>query len=462
MLGTWAVLAATLLPAASPPPDLSRPLGVDECVALALGRSPAIGEAEARVREYQARLAEIQAVYYPKLQGLALLAPMFSVQLDRPGDIDSYRYEWQEIGAWGPYTSLQAILAQPLYTFGRAEAGERAAAHLVEVQRARVREAQGVVAVEVHRFYHLRLHALAIQPALQQAQRLLATAQEEGQRSFAEATGKVTRADLAKLDYAGATLEKMLLTAQTGATLALAALKHTLALPADAPLQLADATLPQIDEGQPLPELAELLQVAAQQCPEWAQLDHGRRAALSWEEAERLAKWPVVAVAGQLRASWTPTRHDSPNPYHNDPYNELFGGVGLALQFDIDPAKASARARQAAATGEQVDALRRFAETGIPMQVRLAHQTLAQQRATVGLDARAERAARKWMTFAGAAYSTGTGEAKDLIEGLVAYLQAKAALYEGLAKYWIARAELDRAVGRVGASPPAPEGRRAE
>jgi outer membrane protein TolC len=125
----------------------------------------------------------------------------------------------------------------------------------------------------------------------------------------------------------------------------------------------------------------------------------------------------------------------------------------VAVQFDIDPAKAAARARQAQATGEQVEAMRRFAETGIPMQVRLAFQTLATLRESVTLDARAERAAKKWMTFSAAAYATGTGEAKDLLEGVVAYLQSKASYHDNLSKFWIALAELDQAVGRAGDVP---------
>ena len=36
------------------------------------------------------------------------------------------------------------------------------------------------------------------------------------------------------------------------------------------------------------------------------------------------------------------------------------------------------------------------------------------------------------MIFAGAAFATGTGEAKDVLEGLAAYLQAKRSHYETL------------------------------
>jgi hypothetical protein len=51
----------------------------------------------------------------------------------------------------------------------------------------------------------------------------------------------------------------------------------------------------------------------------------------------------------------------------------VFGGIALGILFDIDPWKASARAAQARGLQTQVEGLEKFAGTGIPMEVRKAH-----------------------------------------------------------------------------------------
>ena len=46
------------------------------------------------------------------------------------------------------------------------------------------------------------------------------------------------------------------------------------------------------------------------------------------------------------------------------------------------------------------------------------------------------------MIFAGAAFATGTGEAKDVLEGLAAYLSAKRSHYESLQQLQPALAQI--------------------
>ena len=111
-----------------------------------------------------------------------------------------------------------------------------------------------------------------------------------------------------------------------------------------------------------------------------------------------------------------------------------------------------AKTRQAEATRDQIEALRKFATTGIPLQVLKARTEIQRYRRLVDLSTDSVKSTRKWMTFAAAAYGTGTGETRDLVEGMVAYLQSKRAYYEDLLGYYIAQAELNYAVGRENVS----------
>ena len=429
----------------------STPLTVDQCVEIALGSNPRIEEAEAKVREYRARLAEVESIFYPKLSGIAYVAPMFTVNgsaLDKEAE-----YKWKSIKDWGPYTHFEAVLAQPLYTFGRVAAGELAASERVEVERARLREARNLVALEVRKLYHARLFALSMLPSLDNAAEIVAGARKEARELYDSASGKVTQTDLMKLRYAATEVDRYRILAREGAELAISALKHTMGLPEKEEIRLADERLPRLPI-QEVDDIHSLLKEAALNRPEWMQVRHGIGAAEAWADAERKALWPVVFLGGMLRAEWAPTRDNASNPYHYDPYNEIVGGVALGFMFDLDPARTVAKTRQAEATRDQIEALRKFASTGIPLQVRKARTEVQRYRRLVGLSTDSVKSTRKWMTFAATAYSTGTGETKDLVEGMVAYLQSKRAYYEDLLGYHVARAELEYAVGGRGESAP--------
>lgn len=420
-------------------PALDHPLTPAECVEIALARSGQIAEAEAKVQGFRAQLAEVSANYGPRLQAMAYVAPMFTVE----GGVGGYTNKYGP-SDWGPYVHLESLLSLPIYTFGRVEAGERAAQARVKVEEARVRLAEGMLAREVRSYYHLVVYARSLQPALGFARKLLDEAQQTAQAQY-EAGQGITQVDLGRLAYGDAELSRMSRIAQDGEALALEALKHTMGLPADAPLALAWARLP---APEATPSLPDVLQVAASGRPEWTMLSKGREAALSLAEAERLANVPALFLAGQLSVDWAPTRDDADNPYVWDPFNRVFGGVAIGVQWDLQPLRAAARARVAEALAAEVEGIATFARTGIPLEVRRAHQDLVRHAALVGTARGGVKATRRWLTFASAAYQSGTGDAKDILEGLVAWLSAKRTYMDHLRGYHDARAELARATGR--------------
>jgi outer membrane protein TolC len=447
-----AALALTAAPAAvSAQTAAAEPRKVtpDEAVAIALRDSGQVLEAEGKVQEWVGRLAEVQSVFFPKLVGIGYVAPMFRVR-DKP-DLRTAPDVERDFSEWGPYLHLQMLLAQPLYTFGRVGAGKKAAQARIEVERARAVQTRNVLAFEVRRYYWLHLFAHSMRPALENAREVLDKAQSKATEEYEAKTGKVTNVDVQRLAYASSELDKFRIQAEIGEDLALAAMKHSMGLPQNAPIVAADEMLP--DPPEDLPALPALLKKASEGRPEWTQIKQGKVAALSLEQAEKLANAPVVALGGQFYADWTPMRPDVKNPYFLDPYNQIFAGVAIGLNFDIDPAKAYAKAQQARALATQVEGLERFARTGIPMEVRRAHDEAVQSRRIAGVAEKGATAARKWMIFAGAAFATGTGEAKDLLEGLAAYLSAKRSHYEALQNMQIALAQLLYVTGETGAKP---------
>lgn len=433
-------------PATTPAPDGNRGatgsgdtvLTIDDCVRIALESNARIFEAEGRVHEYASRLAEVQALFYPRIQGMAFLAPMYTVR----GDIYHHETEWKSISDWGPYAHLQATLSQPIYTFGRSEAAKLAASERAEVERARLRETQNVIAWETRKLYYTHLYARSLIPTLEQGHQYVGQALERAQELYDTGTGEVAQSDLSRLRFSIAQVERFTLVAKNGADIALVALKHTMGMAANANLRLADDHLQPLPDDAPTRELATYIAEAAANRPEWQQLAHGKSALHALSVAEIKANLPILAIAGQFNADWAPTRDNTTNPYWSDNYNRIVGGLALALAFDLNPWAAQAKQQTASAQYEQLDALERFASTGIPLQVQNAWTNLEQARAIVTIANNGIQATRKWVTFAANAYDTGTGEPRDLLEGLAALIESRRMMYDSLRDYYLARAEL--------------------
>ena len=437
----------------------AKPAGktVDELVKLALGQSGLVTEADGKVQEWKGRLAEVQSLYYPKLSARGYVAPMYRVKAESVTS-DPFQGPVNDFTEWGPYFHLEATLVQPIYTFGRLKAGRNAAEGRLAVEEARARQTRNTLALEVRKLYYLHLFTRSIQPALANARKAVDGALKQAKELYAEGGGKVTNVDLAKLEYGSAELDKFIIMAKMGEALSLAALKHTVGLPESAELVLADEMLPDAPTDE-LPALAELIRVASAERPEWAQVRHGKQAAISLEAAERLANAPIVFAAGQFRADYTAMRPDVKNSYYKDEYNGVSGGAAVGLQWDFDPLKARGSAEAARGIRTQVEGLEKFAASGIPLEVRKAYDDAVQAERLLEVAQRASTAGRKWLTFAGSAYAAGTGEAKDLLEGLVASLQGRRAYFEQLQALHTARAYLTYATGRTGVEatrPPQP------
>lgn len=418
-------------------------LTLDQCIDIAIRNNASIDEADAKIDEFRARLLEVQSNYYPKFSMMAYIAPMFTVTGDATAPV---KYDFSP-GAWGPYTHLEAMLSMPIYTFGRLEAGERAAKERLNVEKAKLRETQNHVKLEVIKFYYTHLYAATMLTHLKQAEEMGDEVSEKAQKFYEQASGKVTKVDMMKLKYAASEIGKYILTAEEGMSLSLSALKHTMGLEDKATLTLSHRSIPKPSKKLNLINETELIELAIENRPEWAQIRHGLKAITSLRESQRKATKPIVFVAGTFESNWAPTRQDTSNPYQYDPYNNLFGGVAIGIKLDLDWKLNKAKLASINAKHREVSALKKKAVTGIPLQIRKSRSEVVRFHKEIKLSKAARKAANKWIIFSGAAYASGTGEVKDVLEGIVASLSAKRDYYESILKFYIASAELNYATG---------------
>lgn len=434
---------ACLLPlTASAALGADHPLGVEDCIAAALAHNPELRAARAEASQARAQTSQVQANLFPQLSTLAFVAPMYGAT-GGLGLSEPFRHDLSE---WGPWAHIEARLIQPIYTFGRLSSGITAARERAEVQDARGREIADGVRANVQHLYGSRLYALSMQPCLENARSILDEAVKTAADLYDRATGDVTLPDLMRLRYGAGEIQRYLRQAKDGSELATRALCQAMGLSSDASVEFADNKLP-APSGD-VPSLETLVTSARRDRPEFAELAHGRAAVTAWEESERKADLPMLAIALAGQADTSPVRPKGYSATWYNTYNDYFVGGALGLQLNLNPAMSAARAAEASAKGEWVQAEEALADTGIPLQVFKARQALMQNRDLAAVAEEEVRNTQKWMTFAAAAYASGTGEAKDVLEGVAAYAQSKKAYYDHLLGVWQAQADLEQAIGR--------------
>lgn len=434
-------LAPLLLVVLLPNSLQAAPLTVDDCVAKAMQSNADLLAAKADAAGARAQVAQIEALLYPKLSARGFLAPLFRAK----GGLGVGGPYKNNIKQWGPYAHIEGQIFMPLTTFGRYTAGHTAAEERAGLAQEYARQVAHKIRFEVRKLYGLRLFALSMLPSLDMARKLVQEAGERAQELYDNGTGEVSQADLMRLRYGGGEVRRRVRQAKDGAALATLALKQMMGLTLDADVTFAgDRLRPSEQEVQPLEKL---IAAARGSRPELAQIEHGKAATKAWQQAEEMANYPTLFVAALGRADWSPVRPKGSSSIFYNNFNDYGGGVALGLDLNVDAALVSAKAAEAHAKGEWVEATAAMAETGVPMQVWKAHQAVRQHHDLSKVAKDQVTSTRKWMIFSATAYAGGTGEAKDVLEGAAAYMMAKYAYYEHLLGAWEARAELEMAVG---------------
>jgi len=419
----------------------SEPLNVGECVAMALKRSPQVQAARANVALRVAQVGEVDALVSPRVEATGYLAPMYGAE----GGLTQQGGYKRDFTKWGPYAHADARLLWPLSTFGRHTAGKKAASSRADVEREKLREVEHAVRHEVRRLYGLRLFARSMQPSLDNATKILASALETAREKYDEGTGEVTIVSVMRLEYGAGELARASRRARDGAKLATLALRQAMGLDPHAKVTFSDNRLKR--DRTKMPKLAPLLTQALSHRPEARQLKHGKTAVTALVRSERLSALPVLFAAAVGQVDWSPVRPKGYSAVLQNQFNDVFAGVAVGLRWSWTPAADASRVRKAEATRQWVLAQGKRAATGIPLQVEKARMDLQRHNDMARVARGQVKSTRKWMTFSAAAYAAGTGEAKDVLEGIGAYLLAKKAWYEHLLGAWQARADLEQAVG---------------
>ena len=378
-----------------------------DCLSLADRNHPNIASARARVETMRAQLDEAR---WAPFSNFTLIAGAGPAPTFRGGPV--YTQD-REVGlnanlgmAWRAGVEGQV----PLWTFGKITSTWRAAEAQIGVGEADVRAAKAAVRTDVRRAYfglQLARDGLAL---LKEATDKLDAALE-GMRKKVKA-GDGDEIDLLRLETARAELDGRLATAQSGETIALAALRFYTGV--EQGFDIPDTPLK-----PPKNELAALplyLDHARGFRPEMAKARAGLAAREALVDLAKARMLPDVGLAFTWSYSNAPGITDQLNPFVRDDANYLRYGVALGLQWKLDFAPGAARVRQADAQLEETRQLARFALGGIATEVEKAWSEAQEAKKRVDAYQRASRFARQWMIKVAQGIDIGTMEERELVD----------------------------------------------
>ena len=442
LVATALVATLSVSQASEEPPRNNLTLSLDDCIRIALKSAPELGEAQADIELTASKLAEAKSYRFPQLNVTTLFgpAPQARAQDFLATDRDTIRLNTL---TW--FTSADATLIQPLYTFGKISENMKAATHGIEVDRSRKVQRANEIALKVKEYYFGLMLARESKELILEVQDDLDKARTTAKKLLDQGSASVDETDIYKLDAFSGEVAKYLEEAKKGERLALAALRTRLGLPGDAVIEIGSERLTM--GGGVVPEYDTFVEKARARRPEFRQIAEGLKARSALVEAARANYYPDIFLGGLFSWAYAEDRDRINNPYITDPFKHAIGGIALGARWKLDFGITGAKVAGEQAQYNRLLSTREFADANIPLEIRKYYLELLEAEHSTADTLKAYTNAKKWAVAALANFDFGIGPAKEIFDALQAYARMRAAYFQSLYNYRIARANLDYASG---------------
>jgi len=418
-------------------------LGLDDCIAKALSVAPELGESQADIELAASKLKEAKAHRYPQLDFIGLIGPVPQArgdQVSSPDKInDTSRLTWFQRG--------DVTIVQPLYTFGKISESMKAAAHGIEVDRAKREQQRNEIALQVKEYYYGLLLARELKEVVLEVKEDLDKARKKAKELLDKGSPNVEQLDLYKLDAFGGEVTKYIDEAEKGEALALSALRTRLGLAEDAPLDIATERL--TPEEQKVGPLSGYLDASLLQRPEYRQIKEGLQARKALVEAAKAEYYPDFFIAGYLSGAHAEKRTKITNPFVPDEFNHEWGGIALGLKWHLDFGITGAKMAGEVAQYNRLLSTKDYAERNIPLQINKSYLDIQEAEKSIVATRTAYTNAKKWIVAALANFDFGIGPAKEIFDALENYAKMRADYFRSIYNDKMARANLSYAIGET-------------
>lgn len=414
---------------------------LEQCIDKALRYSPEIREAKQEVELSQAKHDEARAHKFPVIETLGIFGPAHRARGDQVYSPDSATHPHR----WTIFGSFTATIIQPVYTFGKIQFRQDAARAGVEVSRAGVRKKEGEVILGVKEAYYTLVFSRVGMETIQELTGIMDRTRETLRRLLAIGSKNVSEIDQYKLEAYTGELEKYRHLTEKAEKLAYDALRTKMGLKEGEPLEIADRALP--TPNQALKPLAQYIAQAQELRPEFKQLKEGLYAKQKLVEAAKADMYPSFFVSGFGSVAGAPGRTRIKNPFIEDRFNHVYGGVVGGMKFDLDFGIKRAKVREAQADLQKLRETHDYAQDNIPLQVQKAYLEVKEAEKNVQAFNKAYIEARKWLVAALSNYDMGLTPSKEVFDAIEKYAQNRGEYLKALYDYNLALANLNYYTG---------------
>lgn len=428
-------------------------LGLDDCIRIALKSAPELGEAQADIEQTASKLDEAKSHRFPQLEVTTLFGPAPQARTQDISPVIATDRQTNRFNQLTWFTSADAMLIQPLYTFGKISENMKAATHGIEVDRSRKVQRANEIVLKVKEYYFGLMLAREMKELILEVQEKLETARGTAQKLLNQGSDSVDEMDIYKLDAFSGEVLKFLEEANKGEKLALAALKTRLGLPEDSQLEISSERLTM--DGEFVPDFTMFVEKARSRRPEFRQIAEGLKARAALVEAAKANYYPDIFLGGLFSWAYAEERDRIYNPYITDQFKHLNGGVALGARWKLDFGITSAKVAGEQAQYNRLLSTKEFADSNIPLQIKKYYLELKEAENSVTATKSAYTNAKKWTVVALANFDFGVGPAKEIFDALQAYARMRAEYFQSIYNYRIARANLEYASGE----PPLADGK---
>ncbi|MEI6093615.1 MAG: TolC family protein [bacterium] len=385
----------------------------------------------------QGRINQARAGWFPKTTLYLLSAPIFEERGNAISSVKNY-------SKWGIFADATLEIIQPLHTFGVISEYKAAAEHGYDVETQRVRTKEEDLIYRTKQFYYGYQLANDLVDIAQEAKEKLDDAIKTAETLLEQ--NKIKREDLFTIKTYYAQMLTKSDEALRGRDLAKKALVWTLGYPADTTIKLEDEYL--MPEELEIKSEPDYLASTMENRPELKMLHSGIEATRSLWQAQVKQKRPVFFLMGAASAAYSNVRDKQNSSFAYDRFNGLGGAVLFGLKFNLDWWTINAMSMQSKAEYEKILMVKETLQDGMMLQVKKAYREAVDYKKAIEYTKEGESNASKWIINAMMGYSIGATQAKDLMEALKAYLEAKINYCMAMYNYNMALADLTKSTGK--------------
>ncbi|MBW1990902.1 MAG: TolC family protein [Deltaproteobacteria bacterium] len=424
-------------------------LNLDQLILMALKFSPEVKASLDEVEVARQKRNEVRGYYFPRIETttIASVVPNAREPYIKDGHI-FFPDPKNRIHGVNVFGRLDALIIQPLYTFGKIAYRDRAVQKYVKVKEAGVEAKRGQVMLRVSEAYYGFILADQGKDAVKEARSYLSDARERIERLLAIGSPNVKETDRYRLAVYEGSLKEFAAKAEEGSKVAYLALKKMTGYPPDQdfrlPLELPEPQPPRGD-------LEYYIRQAFELRPEMQQLKEGLAARELLVRAAKAERLPSFFFAVHAVLAGAPGRSTVKGPLRDPALQDFFNERGampfVGMKWNWDFGITKAKIRQAQAELAKLKHTEKTALMGIPIQVAEAYGKVREYYEGVRGNEKAYINARRWVITAFSNFDMGLGTMDEVFRAIREYGETRGNYLSSLYNYHLALAKLDNVTG---------------